>query len=256
LIGPIVLDAQLVEQRAGDHQGAHQHLDLFGQFEQGPTHPGDGLEDVLDHFLHADIGTPRGQVVQVARDAADIGRDRHLVVVEDDDQPLLHLADMVQRLQGDAAGQGAVADDGHDMVLPSQAIAGDGQARGEAQRGRGVAGIEHVVLALLAGGEAEQPAALADGADAPAAAGDDLVRVALVADVPDDLVARCVEHAVQGQSQVDGPQVGGEMPAVARHHLHQQRADLPGKRRQLAQAEVLDVRRRIDRFQQRHHWLR
>ena len=48
---------------------------------------------------------------------------------------------------------------------------------------------EGVVLALAAPGEAGQPAALAQGADAVAPAGEDLVRIGLVADVPDQPVA-------------------------------------------------------------------
>ena len=49
---------------------------------------------------------------------------------------------------------------------------------------------ERVVFALRAPGEAGQPAALAQRADAVAPAGEDLVRIGLVADVPDQPVAR------------------------------------------------------------------
>ena len=51
---------------------------------------------------------------------------------------------------------------------------------------------EGVVLALGALGEAGQPAALAQRADAVAPAGQDLVRIGLVADIPDQpVVAAC-----------------------------------------------------------------
>ena len=46
-----------------------------------------------------------------------------------------------------------------------------------------------------------------------AAAGEDLVRVGLVADVPQDLVARRVEQRVQRDGQLAGPEVGAEVPA-------------------------------------------
>ena len=52
-------------------------------------------------------------------------------------------------------------------------------------------------------GEAGQAAALAQGADAVAAPGEDLVRIGLVADVPDQPVARGVEVLVQGNGQLD-----------------------------------------------------
>ncbi len=58
-------------------------------------------------------------------------------------------------------------------------------------------GAEGVVVALGAAGEAREAAPGAQGADAVAAAGQDLVRIRLVADVPDQLVARRVEDGVE-----------------------------------------------------------
>ena len=54
-------------------------------------------------------------------------------------------------------------------------------------------GAEGVVFALGALGEAGEPAALTQGADAVAPAGQDLVGIGLVADVPDQPVGRGVE---------------------------------------------------------------
>src|SRR3546814_4541375 len=67
------------------------------------------------------------------------------------------------------------------------------EERGE-DRGRRMRRPERVVLALAALGEARQAAALAQRADAVAAPGHYLVRIALVPDVPHQLVARRVEH--------------------------------------------------------------
>ena len=55
-------------------------------------------------------------------------------------------------------------------------------------------------------GEAGQAAALAQGADAVAPAGQDLVRIGLVADIPDQPVARRVEHSVDRDGQLDHAQ--------------------------------------------------
>ncbi len=63
-------------------------------------------------------------------------------------------------------------------------------------------GAEGIVGRLAALGEAREPVLLAQGADPVAAAGEDLVRVALVPDVPDQLVARRVEHGVQRDRQL------------------------------------------------------
>ncbi len=62
---------------------------------------------------------------------------------------------------------------------------------------------ERVVFALGALGEARQAAALAERPDAVAPPGQDLVRIGLVSDVPDQAVVRRVEHVVQGDRELD-----------------------------------------------------
>ena len=79
---------------------------------------------------------------------------------------------------------------------------------------RGVAGAEGVVLALVAGEEPGDAALLADRGEAVAAAGEQLVDVGLVADVPDELVARRVEDVVQGDGELDRAEAGAEVAAV------------------------------------------
>ena len=69
-----------------------------------------------------------------------------------------------------------------------------------------------------------------------AAAGEDLVRIALVADVPDDAVVGRVVEVVQRDGQFHGAQAGGEMAGGARHAVDQELAQLAREPRQLASA--------------------
>ena len=62
-------------------------------------------------------------------------------------------------------------------------------------------------------GEAGQASGLAQGLDAVAAPGQDLVRIGLMADVPDDPVFRRVEDVMQGDRQLDDAEAGAEMAA-------------------------------------------
>ena len=78
-------------------------------------------------------------------------------------------------------------------------------------------GAERVVFALRPLGEAGQAAALAQRADASAPSGEDLVRIGLMADVPDQTVARRVENVVQRHGQFDHAEPGAEMAAGHRH---------------------------------------
>jgi hypothetical protein len=68
-------------------------------------------------------------------------------------------------------------------------------------------------------GEAGKPAFLPQRADAVAASCQDLVRIALVANVEDQPVMRGFEHLVDGNRQFDHAETGSQMPAGARHRV-------------------------------------
>ena len=81
-------------------------------------------------------------------------------------------------------------------------------------------GSERVVFAFRALGETAQASALPQRSDPLAPTGQDLVRVGLVADVPDDAVGRRVENVVQRDRQFDHAKPGPEVTA-----RHRDRAD-------------------------------
>ncbi len=112
-------------------------------------------------------------------------------------------------------------------------------------------GAERVVLALGAPGEAGQAAGLAQGADAVAPAGDDLVRVALVADVPDHPVMRGVEHGVQRHRQLHHAQAGAEMAARGAHRIDRLGTQLVRHLAQLLGRKIAQVGRNANTVQQR-----
>ena len=148
------------------------------------------LAELLGGLAQRAIGLAGNEPRQIGAHRADRRRDRHVVVVEDDDQPRIHRAGIVHRLIGHAGGHRAVADHGDDVVLAAGEVARHRHAEAGGDRGRGMGGAERIVIALGALGEAGQAAAGAQGADAVAAAGQDLVRIGLMADVPDQAVAR------------------------------------------------------------------
>ena len=148
------------------------------------------LGELLADVAQREIGAAGDEPRQIGRHGADRRRDRHVVVVEDDDQPLVARAGIVHRLIGHAGRHGAVADHGDDIVLLAVEVARHRHAEAGRNRGRGMRGAERVVFALGALGEAGQAAALAQRADAVAPAGEDLVRIGLMADVPDQPVGR------------------------------------------------------------------
>ena len=80
-----------------------------------------------------------------------------------------------------------------------------------------MSGTEGVVFAFGAFGEARKPTALTQGADAVTTTCQNLVRIGLVAHVPDDLVVRCVEDVMQGDGKFDHTKTRTQMPASDGH---------------------------------------
>jgi hypothetical protein len=112
------------------------------------------------------------------------------------------------------------------------------------------------VLGLVDGAERRQPAVLADRVQLVAAAREDLVRVRLVADVPQHLVARGVEQGVDGDRDLAGAQVGAEVPADLAHGVDQQLAHLLGDLLQLVLGERVQILRPVDAIEDAGHVVR
>jgi hypothetical protein len=84
-----------------------------------------------------------------------------------------------------------------------------------------------------------------------APAGEHLVRVGLVADVPDQPVLRRVEDVVQGDGQFHRAEVGGEMAAGLRHRLDEELAQFLRQLRQLLALELAQFGGAVDGVEQR-----
>ena len=61
--------------------------------------------------------------------------------------------------------------------------------------------------------------------------GEELVRIALMPDVPDELVARRVEGVVQRDGQLDDAEAGADVAAGARADVDEARAHVVGELR-------------------------
>ena len=85
-------------------------------------------------------------------------------------------------------------------------------------------GAEGVVLALVTTREPAYAAQLAQAQHPVAAAGQDLVRIGLVTDIPDQPVMRRVEYIVQRNSQLDRTEIGREMAAGLGHAVEHETA--------------------------------
>ena len=73
------------------------------------------------------------------------------------------------------------------------------------------------------------------------AAGEQLVRVALMADVPDELIVRCVEDMMQRDGQLDDAEPCADVTPGARARIDELLADLRGERTKLVARERFQV---------------
>ena len=110
---------------------------------------------------------------------------------------------------------------------------------------------ERVVFALGTLGEAGKSAALTKCTDAVAPASENLMRVGLVADVPDQLVAGRVEHVVQGNGQFHDAEPGTKMASGFGHSIDRLATQFVGELAKLIGGEVFQVARKPDPVEQR-----
>ncbi len=114
-----------------------------------------------------------------------------------------------------------------------------------------MSGAEGVVFALGPLGEAGQAPAGAQGADAVAPAGEDLVRIGLMADVPDQDVARRLEHMVDGDGKLDHAQPCAQVAAGLGDGVDGLGPKLVGQLAQLGHRQPARVGGRTDGVEQR-----
>ena len=187
---------------------------------------------------------------------ADRRADRHLVVVEDDQQLRLAVADVVQGLEAEARQQRGVADDHRDPLHRVPDVAGGGQALRDGHARARVAAVHDVVRRLAAAREAADAVDLAQGAEAVQAPREQLVRIRLVPGVPDDLVARRLEEPVQGERDLDHAQRRAEVAAGHGDGPDDGLADLGGELDQLRLRQAAKLRGVLEAVEDRHgRWL-
>ena len=84
-----------------------------------------------------------------------------------------------------------------------------------------MAGTEAVVTTLVALQESGDPRSLANVAQRLATTGQNLVWIALVADVPHQRILRRIEAVVQGERELHRTETRSQMAAARRHRLQQ-----------------------------------
>ena len=189
------------------------------------------------------------QQAQIAVDAAVVLRDGHIVVIYDDDELAVQLGRVVERFERFAAGQRAVTDDCDDVAALAAQVTRLRQTAGEADRGRGVADGEVVVLALVRVAVTRNVVVVRRVEESLGSAGQHFVWIGLVRNVEHHPILRGVENVVQRDGRLDEAEVRAAVAAVAAELFDERGADFAAERRHFGERQLLDVCRAADVFQ-------
>ena len=243
-----IIEAQLLEQRAAGHHAARIFLragkplvDAAGQLG---TH-------LLGQAAQPKIFAAGNQPRQIGAKPADGRGDRHVIVVQDHNQPVARLRGVVHRLISHARAHRAIADHRDRLVRPLAELVGHGKAECGGDRGRAVRRPERIIFALGALGETTKAAGLTQRADTVPASGQNLVRIALMADIEDQPVVRRVEHIMDRRGQLDHAEPRPQMAAGDGYRIDHFRAQFITKLPQLVGLELAQVGGDIDHIEKR-----
>ena len=238
-----VVEPELLEQSAaGDETTGELFRERGFLLEELRQVIGKLLSEAAQRHVHRARQQPR----EIVRHRADGRGDRHLVVVQDDDEAPVHRAGVVHGLVSHAGRHCAVADHADHVMFLAGKVARHRHAQSGGYRGRGMRCAEGVVFALGALRESGQAAAGTQGANAITPAGQNFVRISLVADVPDQLVIGRVKNVVKGHREFDDAEARAEMTAGDGDRVDRFSAQLIGNLLQVPCIDTAQISRTLD----------
>ncbi len=235
-------DAELFEDHGmRNDELLHRFLHVAPDVGERLAHGARAFQMLLHVVARLTVLRGRAHGAEVLHERADVVRDGHLVVVEDDDHGRLGLPDVVERLERHAAGQRRVADERDHLLVGAGQIARLRQAERDRQRVGRMPGEMRVVRTFGRLRESGQATVGAQRVEALEPTRHQLVRIGLMPHVEDDVVLRAVELGMQGQDDLHRAERRGHMPARLRRGRDDFLANLARQYRELLVGEELQV---------------
>ena len=248
-----VEETHFLENRAACQEGARMAdrtrngaIDFFRQMAGQTT----------SRLAQRHIAAARHELSQMFRDSAHRWRNRHVIVVQDNEQSTFQFAGIVHRFISKARRHGAIADDCNNFFIATQKIATDRKAKACSNGCRRMACAKRIVIAFSAAGETSKTTALADRRHALTAACENFMRIGLMADIPDQRVARCVKDIMKCNREFDHAEPGAQMTARLCDGFNHAGAHLFGHALELGLGKFSKVGRALNPFEQRCGCLR
>ena len=178
------------------------------------TQCGQRSEGIPYAIFEAIVVARSGDAQQIVLERAHVVVDRHIVVVENDQQICLACTRIIQTLECQTARHRSVANHRNHVVLLALEAHSLGHTQRCRDRHRRVTAHESVETALAAARETAQTSQLTIGGEGVAALGDDLMGVGLVSNVPNQLIIRRIENVVDCRCQLHRTQTRTEMTGI------------------------------------------
>ncbi|MNM38346.1 hypothetical protein D3C81_490960 [compost metagenome] len=172
-------------------------------------------------FAQGGIEFAGKQLRQMIVQRAHVFGNRHFVIVQHHQHIRVDVPGVVHGFKRHAGGDRAVANHADRAAILAFTLRGNRHAEAGADRGRRVANRQHVIFTLSTPGKRVQAVFLADGGNPVATAGQNFMRVGLVANVPYQMIEGCVVNIVQCHRQFDGTQPGRKVAAGAADAVQQ-----------------------------------
>ena len=239
-------DPEILEQLAGLREVDDRLAEPSAELEHGGSDERDALDGPVVGTLALAPRPRQLDLREVLGERTNGRADRHLVVVEHDQELGLALANVVERLERESAHQRRVSDDDRDPLQSVPQVARFGQPFGDGQAGARVAAVEHVMARFAAAREPADAVDLAERPEPVKPAGQQLVGIRLVPGVPHDPVAGRLEQAVKRERQLDNPEGRAEVSAGVGDRPDDRFADLGSQLDELVLGETAQVGRTVE----------
>ena len=235
--GSEIVQPQIAEDIARQDARLQPFLNIVGDVIDPACVRGDVAEPLLKRRI------PRLETLrlQKPRHTADIFADGHVVVVEDDDKRLSARGGVAESLIRQASRQRPVSDKRDDVVVAALQRSGLRHTVGGRDGGGGMPRDKGVVIRFVRLWKSRDPAPLTECFKPLPPTGDDLVCIALMADVKYDPVPRRIINPVKGDSELHRSEIGGEMSAGAGNPLDLKTAQLLTEHGQLRPTQFFYV---------------
>ncbi len=172
-------------------------------------------------------------------------RIRPTVVVQHDDDAALGVTEVVQRLVCHPPGERTVADDCHHVatIRVLSVVTSDRHAMCVRQDRGCMTVFDEVVHAFLATRVTREPTCLSQLGEAATTPRDQFVDVRLVSGVPEDGIARRLEHAMQGKGELHRAEVRPQVTTGLGDCCHDEVANLAREFLELRVVEAAQIAR-------------